>query len=167
MFLVADLVARARGEADDALVPERPFARMGQYGAMFMLAAIALAGLPPLSGFIGKLLILSASADARFAWWIWAAILGGTFIAILGLARAGSILFWKSRNGEEALPPRDGLLASAPAFVLIALLAALTVFAGPVTRNAQATSAQIFAVGNYIEAVLVDQPDAPKQEGSR
>lgn len=167
MFLVADLVARARGEADDALVPERPFARMGQYGAMFMLAAIALAGLPPLSGFIGKLLILSASADARFAWWIWAAILGGTFIAILGLARAGSILFWKSRNGEEALPPRDGLLASAPAFVLIALLAALTVFAGPVTRNAQATSAQIFAVGNYIEAVLVDQPDDPKQEGSR
>ncbi len=158
MFLVADLVARARGDTDDALTPDGPFARMGQYGALFMLAAIALAGLPPLSGFIGKLLILGASADDPLAAWIWAAILGGTFLAILGLARAGSILFWKSRDGSEFVAARDPVWASAPAWVLCALLAALTLLAGPVTRNAEATAAQIYEVGSYVDAVLVDQP---------
>ena len=163
MFLVTDLVARARGDTDDTLVPDRPFARMGQLGALFMLAAIALAGLPPLSGFIGKLLILSASADARFAAWIWGAILLGTFLCILGLARAGSNLFWKSRADEYAFPdgetpqPRDKAIAAAPAWMLCALLAALTLFAGPVTRNAEATAAQIFSVGDYAAAVLLEQ----------
>lgn len=157
MFLVADLVARARRDADDDLAPCGPFARMGQYGALFMLAAIALAGLPPLSGFIGKLLILSASADAPLAPWIWAAILVGTFLGILGLARAGSALFWKSRNGGDALPATDSRLAAAPAWALCALLAALTIFAGPVTRNAEETTAQIFDTNAYKQAVLVDQ----------
>ncbi|AKH42107.1 multicomponent K+:H+ antiporter subunit D [Altererythrobacter atlanticus] len=155
LFLVTDLIVRGRSEGEDWLRPGAPFAGMAQLSALFLLAAIAMAGLPPLSGFIGKLLILDATAANHAAPWIWGAILGGTFLAILGLARAGSTLFWKSADGEmipgaKALQPR----VFVPAWGLFALLAALTVFAGPASDYAEATVQQIYDRGAYIDAVL-------------
>ena len=58
LFLLADLVARRRGGAGDRLVAAPPFAQLDLLAGLFFLAAIASVGLPPLSGFIGKLLIL-------------------------------------------------------------------------------------------------------------
>jgi multicomponent K+:H+ antiporter subunit D len=154
VFLVTDLVRRGRGEDEDALRPGRSFARIGQISVLFMLAAIALAGLPPLSGFIGKVLILDASAGAALAPWIWGAVLGGTFFAILGLARAGSVLFWRSEGepDDAAAPGRRN--ETAPAWTLFALVAALAIFAGPVTDYANAATDQLFERTPYIEAVL-------------
>lgn len=68
-------------------------------GALFLIAALALAGMPPLSGFVGKLLILDAWQDHMLQ--VWAAVLVTSFLMILGFARAGSLL-WKP---TEAAPP--------------------------------------------------------------
>ena len=62
LFLLADLVARRRGGAGDRLVAAPPFAQLDLLAGLFFLAAIAAVGLPPLSGFVGKLLILEALA---------------------------------------------------------------------------------------------------------
>jgi multicomponent K+:H+ antiporter subunit D len=51
---------------------------------------------------------------------------------LLGLSRAGSLLFWKP-GASPAPPAPHEPLALAAAFTLLAGLAALTVFAGPVT----------------------------------
>ena len=59
-----------------------------------------MVGLPPLSGFLGKLLILDGVRDAAGGYWIWAVILITTVIGILGFARAGSQIFWKSAAVE-------------------------------------------------------------------
>ncbi|QIQ86912.1 monovalent cation/H+ antiporter subunit D [Erythrobacter sp.] len=156
VFLVTDLITRSRGEDEDLLRPGKPFVRIGQVSVLFLLAAVALAGLPPLSGFVGKVLILDASAGVRLAPWVWGAVLGGTFFAILGLVRAGSTLFWKA-EGEPAEPPMQSHRAETlPAWSLLALVAALTIFAGPVTEYAGATTAQLFQRSAYIEAVLGD-----------
>ncbi len=160
VFLVTDLVRRARGKDADSLLPGQPFARLGQLSVLFMLAAVALAGLPPLSGFVGKLLILDSSAAAPLAPWIWAALLGGTFLAILGLVRAGSTLFWKAQGEPLAAPRWQRSLDTVPAWGLFALLCALTIFAGPVVDYTRATSAQLFERTGYITAVLGDGAEA-------
>ncbi len=112
LFLLADMIGGAR--------------QSGAVAALFMAAAVAVAGLPPLSGFIGKLLVMDAlRADAAVAWSV---VLAGSFLTILGLARAGSDLFWKG-EGAVARPAALPLLAIA---VALAGSVGLTVFAGPV-----------------------------------
>ena len=74
-----------------------------------------MAGLPPLSGFLGKLLILDAATRSDRVWWIWAAILVTLALAVVGFARAGSCVFWKTvrrqprretgPDGEADRPP--------------------------------------------------------------
>ena len=85
LFLLADLVARRRGGAGDRLVAAPPFAQLDLLAGLFFLAAIASVGLPPLSGFIGKLLILQTLLDEP-AWpWLWAVVLLGSLLADGGL----------------------------------------------------------------------------------
>ncbi|MBB3861893.1 multicomponent K+:H+ antiporter subunit D [Novosphingobium hassiacum] len=153
LFLVADLIARRRADHGDAITPGPRFASMGPIAVLYLLAGIALAGMPPLSGFIGKLLILKAALAHQAAPWIWAAILGTTLLAVIALARTGSTLFWKGRAGEmrHGAVSRLDLL---PAVALVVLLGALTVGAGSVTGFMDAVAGQMFAPRGYIEAVL-------------
>ncbi|KZY39151.1 cation:proton antiporter [Roseovarius sp. HI0049] len=165
LFLLVDVV-RDRREGNLLtfdLAP--PIAGGALVAGMFFAAAIAMAGLPPLSGFIGKLLILDAAmADARMAW-VWAVILGMSLIAVIGFARAGSTIFWRAHASEAAFdqgpPPEDeGALAPLPALPMVAIggllatLVAVTVFAGPLQRHLAATAEQLFSPAPYISTVL-------------
>ncbi len=134
LFLIADLVqARAPGSR----LP-------GALALLFFAAAIATAGLPPLSGFPAKIMVLMALPH----WPVWAVVLGGTFLAILGLSRMGSALFWKPQGQAPALPAAQ---AFGPA-VLLAALVALTLFAGPVTAWLQDTAQALHDPAPYILA---------------
>jgi multicomponent K+:H+ antiporter subunit D len=124
---------------------------------MFMAAAIAATGLPPLSGFIGKLLILK-SVTAQPDWgWSWGVILGTTLIGVIGFARAGSVVFWKETGSDDtdsraaAAAPRGDLLAPVIALVLLAALAA---GAGPATAYADEAAAQVLDRAAAARAVL-------------
>src|SRR5690554_1887423 len=64
LFLVVDLVTERRPGRGDLLDVAPRFVQMGLVSACFFMAAIAMAGLPPLSGFVGKLLILDAVRNA-------------------------------------------------------------------------------------------------------
>ena len=63
LFLVADLVMERQGPVDPAV--SKPMPQTGLISALFFAAAIALAGMPPLSGFLGKLLVLDATPRRR------------------------------------------------------------------------------------------------------
>ncbi|RYI20090.1 MAG: monovalent cation/H+ antiporter subunit D, partial [Acetobacteraceae bacterium] len=71
MFLAADLVSRRRVHLRLDLLA--PVAQSGPVATLYLAAAIGLAGLPPLSGFLGKLLLLDAWRDHAAA--IWPAVL--------------------------------------------------------------------------------------------
>ncbi len=153
LFLIVDLVAERRGAAGLRLAPVPPIAQGGLIAAMFFAGAIAMAGMPPLSGFLGKLLILDA---LRGDWLVWAAVLGTSLLAIVGFGRAGSMVFWKAHEtpGEPVAPPAGQGLAFLAAGGMLAALAALTVFAGPATGWLQATAAQVHQPAAYIAAVM-------------
>jgi multicomponent K+:H+ antiporter subunit D len=165
LFLVADLVVTRR--ATDSLRPEPATIQNGLFAALFFAAAIAMAGMPPLSGFLGKLLVLDALREPGLIGWAWTAILVGSLLTIVGFARAGSILFWKSTattgpatdqdadaDAVMALPPSATTGQVAPAMIALAGLAVLAIFAGPVTAYLGDTSAQLFDRQGYVDAVL-------------
>ncbi|HRO14153.1 MAG TPA: monovalent cation/H+ antiporter subunit D [Paracoccus sp. (in: a-proteobacteria)] len=188
LFLIVDLVGGRRLGGSVWLRPLPPLAQGGMVAALFMAAAIGITGLPPLSGFPGKLAILQATRDADWSFAIWATILVTSLIGIAGLTRAGSILFWKAHEtGPEpilAVLPQPALrplpvkvepdesvqdigdaaspaLALTAAAALVAGLAVLTILAGPVMDFAQATARQLVDPAPYVEAVLI------RQEGTR
>ena len=157
LFLVVDMIAKRRGEHGDALTVAPRFCQSELLSGLFFLSAIGIVGLPPLSGFIGKLLILDGVRAAPEAAWIWATILITTLIGVLAFARAGSRIFWKSTSVEGAIPVRalrgrwGGVGVTAG---LLSLLVVLTVLGGPVTTYTGATAAQLFDPQQYIDAVL-------------
>ncbi|WP_146590280.1 monovalent cation/H+ antiporter subunit D [Puniceibacterium confluentis] len=172
LFLIVDLVRAGRGTDGLLLRAAQPIPGGAMIAALFFTAAIAMAGLPPLSGFVGKLLILDASFATPLVWITWAVILGSSLIAVVGFSRAGSLMFWKSHQlaGEAAEQPRPEdqqgardlpapkaripVLELTAVCGLLALLVAHTVLAGPVTRYMEATTQQLFAPTPYIRAVL-------------
>tara|TARA_R110002049_G_scaffold10127_3_gene50454 strand:- start:160324 stop:161865 length:1542 start_codon:yes stop_codon:yes gene_type:complete len=156
LFLISDLVLKGRADLD--LTPQPPVAGSALTAGLFFAGAIAMAGLPPLSGFLGKLLVLDAAFDSDLVVWIWGIVLGSSLIAIIGFSRAGSILFWKAHGVTPADEAQVHEAPSALSYVavggLIALLALHTVFAGQVHGYATTIAKQLFAPGPYIAKVM-------------
>jgi len=99
LFLLADSIKRRRLLRGDGLLPDADMARHALWGGLFFAAAVAAAGLPPLSGFLGKFLILRAAPDQP---WVWTVILLAALLAVVALARAGSQVFFNSLPATDA-----------------------------------------------------------------
>lgn len=154
LFLISDLVRTGRDNLE--LTPQPAIAGNALTAALFFAGAIAMAGLPPLSGFIGKLLVLQASYSSDLMVWIWVVVLGSSLISIVGFARAGSILFWKAHSvtPTEDAPTRPAALSYVAVGGLVTLLIAHTVFAGQMHGYSTKMAAQLFGPEPYISTVL-------------
>ena len=163
LFLLADLIISRRGDNADWLRTALPISQNGLLAALFFLVAIAVSGMPPLSGFLGKLLVLDAARSSVNMALIWATILVTSLVMVVGFARAGSVLFWKSSTLKieaasesspyiEPIPTPVLPIVSAAAPIVVLIL--LTVFAGPATNYMQATAMQLFDISGYVNAVL-------------
>lgn len=156
LFLIAGLIADSRGDVADQLKTGgvTPPALLG---VVFLIAAMAAASLPPLPGFIGKALLLDAALGQGGMVWVWVVVLVSGLLALITLARAGSLFFWKTLKNAPQPAPRPAparVVRAVPAIGLIAAIVLLSVFAGPVTRYADATAAQLNDVAGYRAAVL-------------
>ena len=159
LFLIADLVVSRRGQFGDSLNTAPVFHQSGFLAVLFFIGAIGMAGMPPLSGFIGKLQILDASRDSDAMVWIWSVILVTSLMCIIGFGRAGSVLFWKSSSLEGEIVVEGAkwpVLPIIAACGMLGGLVALTVFAGPISSYLNGTADQIFDTSQYIRAVLGD-----------
>ncbi|MHA3842148.1 monovalent cation/H+ antiporter subunit D [Sphingomonas aestuarii] len=155
LFLVADVVARRRASFADKASAGPVFTDRQTVGLLFMAAAIAATGLPPLSGFIGKLLILESVADTGGWGWAWGAILATTLIGVIGFARTGSAVFWKESEPTDGAEPtkiaRTDMIAPIAA---ILLLGGLSLGAGWATAYANDAAAQVLDSAASVRAVL-------------
>ncbi|MFL6585985.1 MAG: monovalent cation/H+ antiporter subunit D [Luteimonas sp.] len=160
LFLLADIIQRHRGNNGDYLMPIAAMPNKTLPAALFLIAAVSIAGLPPLSGFIGKLQLLNSVPESQIAW-IWAVILSSSLMTIIGLSRSGTRLFWRI---EPASP--DAVVQSPPlrrseigaTVLLLAYGVAMTVFAGPVLRYTDAAAAQLLDVETYIQTLRDTAP---------
>ena len=164
LFLVADLVRRRRGDNTELRQFVVPMPGRVLPGLMFLVAAVSIAGLPPLSGFIGKLALLGAVPAADVAW-VWAAILVSSLMVVVGLTRAGTRLFWRLPEADApvVVPDRKHAparpLETAATVLLLAYGVAMTVAAAPLIDYTRATGAQLLAPGAYLEQVRAALPE--------
>ncbi len=158
MFLLADIILRGRGTYKDRFESGVAMPSAILIGSVFMIASIAITSMPPLSGFFGKVLILSAALDDTWFAVIATVVLVSGLITILSMARTGSLIFYKTLPDESvsALTHSEPLNHKALIAVFGLLLASpiLVVFAQPIIAFTEATANQIFNSSAYIDAVL-------------
>jgi multicomponent K+:H+ antiporter subunit D len=161
LFLLADVVARQRGAGGDRLDVVDSMPQAGLLGSLFIVAAVAMAGLPPLTGFAGKIMILDAARDSGLAVVTWGVLLVAALVVIVALARAGSALFWRIADGNAAhgARPRIPLRSLAPIGLLLGSIVAMVAWGGSVTAYAWSTAGQLARPAAYVEAVLGTAPD--------
>jgi multicomponent K+:H+ antiporter subunit D len=153
LFLWAEILSGQRGPMADRLEPCPPVAQPALLGLMLLVLAASMAGLPPLPGFIGKLMLLQASGG-QAAVAVWSVVLVGGFFSLVGLARAGSVLFWGAHVDAPVGTARAGGRQLTAALGLLTGSVLLSVFAAPVQRYTAATAAQLMDQASYARAVL-------------
>ena len=155
LFLLVELVASQRGDADDRLQPAGPVAQPVLLGLMTLLGAASVAGLPPLPGFLGKLMILESSALTPSHAWVWSVVLVTSILTMIGLARAGSILFWNVLpTGKHSIRAGSSSRLTRATLGLLALSLLLAVAASPLKRYTDAAALQLADRAAYAQAVL-------------
>lgn len=154
LFLVVGLIERHGGSTSltklGALVRTAPL-----IAALYLVPALNLAGVPPFSGFFGKVGLMQSSID-RGLWIDWCLIAAGIITSLLTLyavMRAWNMAFWQTP--PEELPAKRnprGMTAAAGALVGVTLF--LSIFSGPIdvyTRNA---ALELESRLPYVSAVL-------------
>ena len=132
-------------------------------GLMLLFGAASAAGLPPLPGFLGKLMILESSSGLPAQVWVWTVVLSVGFFTIVGLARAGVVLFWHIQPEADEAQGNSGsslkLLSAVWAFMALTL--AMAVLASPIKRYTDDTATQLADTAAYAQAVLGLAPGQP------
>ncbi|MBE0670208.1 MAG: hypothetical protein IH588_06455 [Anaerolineales bacterium] len=118
-------------------------------GVLFLIGSMALAGIPPLNGFISKLMIFWSGVEAEQ--YLSLAIIGvASIITLVYIIRAFTRV-WFEANPEVKLKPGDQLVAPT---ILIALALLLGIWSEPLVSFAQMTAAWMLAPASYITAIL-------------
>nr|WP_314875531.1 monovalent cation/H+ antiporter subunit D [uncultured Pseudomonas sp.] len=196
LFLLAELIERSRSanetplDDDEGLSPplleslhppkginldDQQKAVIGQIipwtmaflGLSFIACALLIIGMPPLSGFIGKLSLISALFNplglgvapeqplSAAGWCLVALLVLSGMASLIAFGRVGIQRFWKPEERPSPLLRRYECL---PIAILLGLCLFLSVRAEPLLRYTQDTAASLQAPQAYIEAVMGSMP---------
>jgi multicomponent K+:H+ antiporter subunit D len=157
LFLIADLIGQQRGKAADRFVVSRRVRQPALLGVMFFVAAMTVAGIPPFSGFVGKVLLLQAAHGTAEMLWVWPIILISSLIAIIALSRGGTTLFWRRSVDKSQGEAASGWHIAA---VVLLLLAAplLVILGGPMTDYTREAARQLHGMSTYLPVLLPGGP---------
>jgi len=131
----------------------------------YFMIALMMAGLPPFSGFLGKVFILQATANMAHQGWIIGIILLVSLLSIIAFTRVGFILFWRATKPEDDIqtkaydeyqtlpaiaPPRNDRVI----YLLLTGLVLYVVFANPIQQYMLNTAQQIQHNAAYEALIL-------------
>ncbi len=117
-------------------------------GFLFLMGGMSLAGIPPLNGFISKLMIFWSGIEAQQ--YLSLAIIGLASIVSLVYVIRAFMKIWFEPNPE--IKPKQGDRLVAPA-ILIALCLVLGIWSEPLVNAAYYVVANLSQPENYIQAV--------------
>jgi multicomponent Na+:H+ antiporter subunit D len=152
LFLIAGIARRLTGSFDlersGGLYRAAPF-----LSVLFLISALGLAGIPPLSGFWAKLLIVLAALE-QAQWWVAAAALGVGLLTLFSMTKIWQYAYWAP--APHGAPPqrRPSNFLYAPVVGLAALTLVLGLWSGPLIAVGDAAAAELFDRDRYVHAVL-------------
>jgi multicomponent Na+:H+ antiporter subunit D len=179
LFLVVGLIERQAGASTlrrlGGLATASPLLAF-----VFIIPALNLGGIPPFSGFIGKVALLQAGAQSGsvLAWVLVGGSVVTSLLTLYVVARVWSKAFWRARvdapEGELSAGAPTALLDDdediafddrddvgrmpigmvAPTLALLGVGLALAVAAGPIFGYSERAAAQVLNRNEYITAVL-------------
>jgi multicomponent Na+:H+ antiporter subunit D len=161
LFLTGGLIEHAGGSS-----------RLSELGGMlrrtpllavlFLLPALNLAGIPPLSGFVGKLALVQAGLDGRHNVIVGVALFA-SLLSLYSLLKIWTGAFWKRPPVD--MPPIPGDASSAggpwlmvaPTAILAIVSIGMTLAAGPLYAFSERAAADLLDPSAYRHVVL-DSP---------
>jgi multicomponent Na+:H+ antiporter subunit D len=151
LFLVSGVLLRLRRTTEmralGGLYRDQPV-----FAVLAMVPMFSLAGVPPLSGFLGKLAILEGTFAAG-EYWIGGIVLVVGLLTLLSIGRAWADGFWKpSDQASDKSTPGRPLLIAISALSLVTI--AFTFWAGPLFDLTSRAAMQLMQRDEYIQAVL-------------
>ncbi|TWO68515.1 monovalent cation/H+ antiporter subunit D [Caenimonas sedimenti] len=133
-------------------------------GVAFFTCMLVIAGLPPLSGFVGKLAMLQALAagaatgtSGSAAWVMFGLLLFSGLLSTVALSRAFITHFWAT---QDRAAPRLRVIEGVPIVLLLGASIALAVGGERALGYARAAADGLHAPQGYIDAVMTTQPRA-------
>lgn len=168
-YLFCGWITSQRGDFKDHLKVAPRIKQEKAAMLTYFLIAMMMAGLPPFSGFLGKVFILQATVEASYQGWIIGVVLVVSLLSIIALTRVGFILFWRASAPDQdpihpayilyrALPERAPPRNDQVIYLLLAGLIAYVVFAAPIQHYTLSTAEQIQDHALYQHSILkVDQ----------
>lgn len=153
LFLCCGLMEKHAGTDElkrmGGLMKRDPFLAL-----LFFIAAMSLVGLPPLSGFFGKLALIQAGWDRT--WGLTAVALISSVVALLSMLRLWANAFWgpSSQSTQPIETPNrlnPGYLATT---LLVGVAIGIGLGAEPLYQLAFTAADQLVDPRPYIEAVL-------------
>jgi multicomponent Na+:H+ antiporter subunit D len=158
LFLVSGVVYRLKGTHElkelGGLYRSHPW-----LGVLFLIPALSLAGLPPLSGFFAKFILIRAGVEVE-AWWVVAVALVVGLLTLYSMIKIWAEVFWKAQPQDvsHALDPsahQGGLWLMVLPIIGLGLM---TLFIGlwgqPIYLLAERAAAEMLDSSRYIDAVL-------------
>ena len=153
-YILSGWITSQRGEFKDhfKIAPQ-----MKQHKVMaltYFTIALMMAGLPPFSGFLGKVFILQATAHSPYQLLIIVTVLVVSLLSIIAFTRVGFVIFWRATKPEDnpdeaayaayqALPEQAPKRNDKTIYLLLVGLIAYMVFAGPIQKYTYQTAEQI------------------------
>jgi multicomponent Na+:H+ antiporter subunit D len=165
LFLVSGVLLRLRRTTDmsglGGLYRNQPV-----FSALAMIPIFSLAGVPPLSGFLGKLAILEGIFEAG-AYWVGAMVLVVGLLTLLSMGRTWVDAFWSPSataadmtaahmTAPDMMAPGTPLLIAISGLSLVTL--AMTLGAGPLFELTSRAAHQLLQREEYVRAVLRGAP---------
>lgn len=154
LFLVAGIVKRLGGTLElgslGGLYRQRPGLAL-----VFLVPALSLAGIPPLSGFWGKFVLVKAALESGH-FTVTAVALAVSLLTLYSMTKLWNEAFWKEAPETAGTPAaaRVPWTLLGPVVALAAITVALGLGAGPVFDLASRAAAQLADPSQYVRAVL-------------
>jgi multicomponent Na+:H+ antiporter subunit D len=154
LFLIGGVIRRLRG-SENLKTTGGLFSDTPWLAALFLVPALSLAGIPPLSGFWAKLAMLRAGLEAEQWVLVGAAILAG-LLTLISMIKIWNEAFWKP--WPDASPAEDTghgrLLAMVGPIVVLALVTvAIGLFPQTLLELAGQAGDQLLDPSSYRAAV--------------
>ncbi|MCJ8163655.1 Na+/H+ antiporter subunit D [Pontibacter sp. E15-1] len=160
LFLVSGVVARLHHSFSLKKLGE-VYCRQPMLALLFLVSALALAGMPPLSGFWGKFMLAKGGFEAG-NYTIVGVSLFVSLATLFSMTKIWNEVFWKNKPASELPIPESAPKATVPTVwllytpVVLLFIAILfiSVYAEPLIGLAQQAANQLLYTKAYTDAVL-------------